>query len=241
MFGGRARGGSPTVIGCERRHRPAGQRRRRPRCSRRRNAVGGGAGRARFLQRRAGTPAEHTAETERLAKAFGHADAYRVLLANALLGAAQMNARAAEQLAGANGRLSIAARREQERTRGVLAPATGESDSGKVMEFARWQVLRAALPVREVASHRENGPVSVAAAHAADALQGMLGAFSVGRRVTGHLAGGDAAACTQELLAEVYDQRDRLRLARARLDDAAANLDILLDMLDNVTGAFGQS
>jgi hypothetical protein len=69
-----------------------------------------------------GTDVEHAAEAARL----GGDNAYRMRLANALLGVAQMHAMLAEGL-GTDGETLMAAHAEQLRTCGVLDPDTTTS------------------------------------------------------------------------------------------------------------------
>ena len=103
----------------------------------------------------ANTPAEHAAEARRL----GGDAAYRLRLVNALLGAAQAEALVAESLpVSPDDRL--AAYEQQLATAGVVASPT------KRIRFLRWQTLRVAGPLREMAQHVETGPIPLAAAHA---------------------------------------------------------------------------
>src|SRR6266852_5569670 len=96
----------------------------------------------------ANTPAEHAAEAKRL----GGENAYRVRLANALLGAAQTEAILAEAVP-----LSLEARaaayEQQFTTAGAAERPT------KRLEFLRWQTLRVGGPLREIAQHVEAGPI----------------------------------------------------------------------------------
>ncbi|MEV0163351.1 DUF6245 family protein [Nonomuraea fuscirosea] len=102
-----------------------------------------------------GDQAEHDAEAERLGERR-----YRIRLANALLGAAQIEAMLAEQDVDLGG-----AHDEQLVTAGV------SDDPVKLTGFLQWQTLRVAGPLRLVAQHAGTGPILVAAAHAADGLQ----------------------------------------------------------------------
>lgn len=183
-----------------------------------------------------GSAAEHAAEAIRL----GGRDAYRLRLANALLGAAQMHALLAERLAGGDTGLLAAAHREQLATSGVLDPATGDADHGKLAEFLRWQVLRVGAPLREVAQDAQTGPIPVAAAHTADALQKLLGAIAAGHAMMSDLAvGALTGAAVQEIPVEAIEaQRDELADARDRLQDAITNTEILIDMLDLARDAY---
>ncbi len=115
----------------------------------------------------ANTPAEHAAEARRL----GGEDAYRVRLANALLGAAQTEALLADAIP-----LSLEARAaayEQQ-----LSTAGAADDPAKRIAFLRWQALRVSGPLREIAQNVAAGPIPLAAAHAADGLQKLLGVIA---------------------------------------------------------------
>src|SRR4051794_19448079 len=93
------------------------------------------------------SPAEHAAEAARL----GGPDAYRVRLVNALLGTVQAQAILAEKVDLPDDRRH-AAWEEQ------LATVAGP-DPVTRMECLRWQVLRAATPLRLIAQHPETGPI----------------------------------------------------------------------------------
>lgn len=160
----------------------------------------------------ANTQAEHAAEAARL----GGEDAYRVRMVNALLGVVQTEAMVAETV-----KLPRDARHaawEQQ-----LDSAGAGDDPAKRIGFIQWQVLRAGIPLRLIAQNREVGPIPVAAAHAADALQAMLAVIS---RSQTAVAEGDI-----DTLAALGPE---LRKARQSLDLAAQNVDILLDMLGSV-------
>jgi hypothetical protein len=150
-------------------------------------------------------PSEHAAEALRL----GGADVYRMRLVNALLGAVQTEAILAETIE-VDGERRAAAYRQQLVTAGV------EEDPDKLMEFLRWQVLRATMPLREIARRPEAGPIPVAAAHAAEGLQWLLAVVAGGQQPTG----ADVDALVRNLEA-----------ARTSLLDALANVDILGRML----------
>ncbi len=108
----------------------------------------------------ANTPAEHAAEARRL----GGEDAYRVRLANALLGAAQTEALLADAVP-----LSPEARTaayEQQ-----LSTAGAADDPAKRIAFLRWQTLRVSGPLREIPQNVAAGPIPLAAAHTADGVQ----------------------------------------------------------------------
>ena len=150
-------------------------------------------------------PGEHAAEALRL----GGADAYRMRLVNALLGAVQTEALLAETI-DVDSERRAAAYRQQLVTAGV------EEDPDKLMEFLRWQVLRATTPLREIAQRPEAGPIPLAAAHAAEGLQWLLAVVAGGQQPT--------AANVDDLVAN-------LEAARTSLLDAVANVDVLRQML----------
>ncbi|MFC4913765.1 DUF6245 family protein [Actinomadura gamaensis] len=175
-----------------------------------------------------GTAAEHEAEAARL----GGADAYRKRLANALLGAVQLHAMLAEPLAAGDADATAAAHAEQLSTCGMLDPDTGEVDPGKWAEFLRWQTLRVSGPLREAATDPASGPIVLGAAHAAYALQRMLGGIAAGQRLFAEPSIEAVAAQRDEL-------RDELRAARTEPTDAIANIDVLEDLLAGAEGLFG--
>lgn len=146
---------------------------------------------------------------EHAALRLGRADAYRMRLVNALLGAVQTEALLAETIE-VDGERRAAAYRQQ------LVIAGVEEDPDKLMEFLRWQVLRATTPLREIARRPEAGPIPLAAAHAAEGLQSLLAVVAGGQQPT--------AADVDALVAN-------LEAARSSLLDAVANVDILRRML----------
>jgi hypothetical protein len=77
--------------------------------------------------------------------------------------------------------------------------------------------------VRRLAQNTDVGPIPVAAAHAAEALQTLLGVI-----VASH--GAVSAGDVETLIA----QTGQLRAASAALDAAKANTEILLTMLGSV-------
>jgi len=160
----------------------------------------------------ANTPAEHTAEALRL----GGEDAYRVRLANALLGAAQTEALLADAIPLSPD--ARAAAYEQQ-----LSTAGAADDPGKRIAFLRWQTLRVSGPLREIAQNVVAGPIPLAAAHAADGLQKLLGVIAASQNPTPDDADRLAGPVT-----------DELRAAREALSTAIGNVDILLELLDVV-------
>ena len=110
----------------------------------------------------ANTAVEHAAEAARL----GGADAYRVRLANALLGAAQTAALPADSVPLSRD-ARFAAWEQQLDTVGA------SDDPAKRIGFVQWQGLRAGTPPRLIAQNPEAGSVPLAAAHAAAAAKGV--------------------------------------------------------------------
>lgn len=101
----------------------------------------------------------------------------------------------------------------------ALTAAGAEETPEKLMNFLRWRTLRVGGPLRQIAQNEEVGPIPLAAAHAAEALQLMLGASASGQ----NLAQADPFHMTADLKA-----------ARESLVDALANLDIMLDLIDSI-------
>ncbi|MFF5210510.1 DUF6245 family protein [Streptosporangium sp. NPDC000396] len=97
----------------------------------------------------AGTVAEHTVEAARL----GGDGPYRARLANALLGAVQVEAILAESFAADADDLA-AAHHQQLATAGVA------DDPEKLVGFLRWQALRVAGPLRLIAQDPSTGHIS---------------------------------------------------------------------------------
>ncbi|GAA4224811.1 hypothetical protein FHR32_006845 [Streptosporangium album] len=155
------------------------------------------------------TAAEHAAEALRL----GGPEPYRMQLANALLGAVQVEAMLAESAATRPEDLA-AAHHQQLATAGVA------DDVEKLAGFLRWQALRVAGPLRLVAQDPATGPIPLAAAHTAEGLQKLLGIAG-----TGQVPDVDAV---KEGVAE-------MRAARQCLVDAIDNVDILLEMLSGLS------
>jgi hypothetical protein len=54
-------------------------------------------------------------------------------------------------------------------------------DPDKLTGFLRWQALRVAGPLRLVAQDPSTGPIPLAAAHAAEGLQKLLGVADTGQ------------------------------------------------------------
>src|SRR5919204_518218 len=161
----------------------------------------------------ANTPAEHAAEARRL----GGDAVYRLRLVNALLGATQAEALVAESLpVSTDDRL--AAYEQQFATAGVADSPT------KRMRFLRWQALRVAGPLRQIAQNVEAGPIPLAGAHAAEGLQQLLSVIADSQNVT--------PADVDRLAGPVTDE---LRAARESLVNAIGNIDILLSLVDIIS------
>jgi hypothetical protein len=155
------------------------------------------------------TAAEHAAEAARL----GGDGPYRMQLANALLGAVQIEAMLTETAATSAEDLA-AAHRQQLATAGVA------DDVEKLAAFLRWQALRVAGPLKIVAQDPATGPIPLAAAHAAEGLQKLLG-----------IAGTGQVPDVEAVRKGVAE----MRAARQCLVDAIDNVDILLEMLTGLS------
>jgi Family of unknown function (DUF6245) len=159
------------------------------------------------------TSAEHAAEATRL----GGADAYRVRLVNALLGVVQAQAVLADAVP-LDEQARDAAWEEHLRSAGA-----GPDEVAARLELIRWQVLRSATPLRQMARNRQVGPIPLAAAHAAEALQVLLGVIAASQDA---VATGDVTTLAA--------QTSQLRTAREAMSNALANTDLLLNMLRSV-------
>jgi hypothetical protein len=154
------------------------------------------------------SPAEHAAEVKRL----GSADYYQALLANALLGMVEVDAMHCDGLGLSAERLRAA--HEQ-----ANASAGAEDDPAMLLRVLRWRTLRVEGPLREIAQHVEAGPIPLAAAHAAEGLQRLLGVCAEGQ----NLASADPTRMQADLEA-----------AREALSNALANIDIMFDLIAQV-------
>jgi Family of unknown function (DUF6245) len=156
--------------------------------------------------------AEHTAEAKRL----GSADYYRMLLVNALLGMVETDAMLAD-----SGHVSHEQMLSAHRQARVSAGA--EETPGKLLGFLRWQTLRVEGPLREMAQDVETGPIPLAAAHAAEGLQLLLGVCMQGQ----DLENASPTALTKDL-----------KIARESLTNAVANIDIMLQLVAQTDDLF---
>jgi len=148
---------------------------------------------------------EHSAEAERL----GGMKVYQMFLANALMGFVEGDALLADS-EGVTAEQMLAAHRQ------ALISAGVEDDPGKLLRFLRWHTLRVAGPLQEIAQNTDVGPLPLAAAHVAEALQQLLGVCAAGQ----DLATAQPSAMTADL-----------KSAREALTNGLANLDSMLELL----------
>ena len=158
------------------------------------------------------TDAEHTAEAARL----GGENVYRMRLVNALLGIVEGDA----LLADSSG---VSVEQMKAAYRQALISAGVEGHPGKLLRFLRWRTLRVEEPLREMAQNEEVGPLPLAAAHAAEGLQLLLGICAAGQDLE--------TASPLEMTAD-------LKAAREALANAIANLDIMLKLLAQAKDLF---
>lgn len=147
--------------------------------------------------------AEHAAEIKRL----GSVDAYRALLANALLGMVEVDAMLCDGLGLSAERLRAAY---------AQANAAAGDDPARLLGLLRWRTLRIGAPLREIAQDEGAGPIPLASAHAAEGLQRLLGVCAEGQ----NLASADPTR-----------MQANLEAAREALTNATANIDILFDLI----------
>jgi hypothetical protein len=154
------------------------------------------------------TKEEHQAEAARL----GGDKYYHMRLVNALLGAVETEALHADSSGVTVDQMGAA--HDQ-----ALQTAGAKDTPGKLLRFLRWRTLRVSGPLRQMAQNKEAGPIPVAAAHAAEALQRMLSVTASGQN-----------------LAQFDPQQmsDDLQAARQSLADSLANLDIMLGLIDQI-------
>jgi hypothetical protein len=139
-----------------------------------------------------------------------------VRLVNALLGVVQAQAVLADAVP-LDEQARDAAWEEHLRSAGA-----GPDEVAARLQLIRWQVLRSATPLRQMAQNRQVGPIPLAAAHAAEALQVLLGVIAASQSA----AAGDVTTLAA--------QTSQLRTAREALSNALANTDLLLNMLKSV-------
>lgn len=122
------------------------------------------------------TDQEHTKEAKRL----GGTNAYQARLTNALLGIVEVDAMLADGSGLSEGQMQAAHRQS-------LQSAGVEDQPGKLLNFLRWRALRVAGPLREMAQNEEAGPLPLAAAHAIEGLQMLLGVCASGQDLENRL------------------------------------------------------
>ncbi len=154
------------------------------------------------------TAEEHQAEAARM----GGDAYYQMLLVNALLGAVETEAMHADS-SGVTFDQMLAAHQQ------ALQTAGAEDTPGKLMGFLRWRTLRVAGPLRQIAQNEAAGPVPLAAAHAAEALQLLLSACAAGQNLA---------------QANPFQMTADLKSARESLTNSLANLDIMLGLIEQV-------
>jgi hypothetical protein len=155
---------------------------------------------------------EHKAEAKRL----GGMDLYQMFLANALLGHAEANAMLADSM-------GVSVEHMMESHRQSLVSSGCEEDSRKLLQFLRWRVLRVAGPIREIAQRQEVGPLPLAGAHAAEALQLILDVCAEGQKT---------------LTASPDDMKKNMLSAKESLTYAIGNIDIMLRLIGQAEDLF---
>jgi hypothetical protein len=156
---------------------------------------------------------EHLAAVDSL----GGPDAYRALLASALLGAAQSEAMVADRLPlSRDSRYAVWQRQ-------LDVAGAGIDDPGRRAELIQWQVRRASAQLPAIAQESRVDPIPLAAAQAAEALQTLL---AVAAATRGAVEDGDVR--------RLAAQATRLREARKALKAAMDNTDVLLGLLGSV-------
>lgn len=153
---------------------------------------------------------EHAAEAKRI----GSIEAYRMRLANALLGIVETEAMLSDST-GVPGGQVLAAHRQA-----LISAGVGDEDEPeKLFRFLRWRTLRVEGPLRVIAQNEEVGPLPLAAAHAAGGLQQLLETIA---------AGQDPFACA----ASPDDVIAGMMSAREAFINAADNIDIMLELFE---------
>ena len=154
------------------------------------------------------TEEEHQTE----AMQIGNETYYRMLLANALLGAAEVEALHLDSS-------KVAFEQMQDAHQQALETAGVDETQEKLIRFLQWRTLRVSGPLRQIAQNEEAGPVPLAAAHAAEALQLLLSACASGQNIT-H--------------ADPFQITADLKSARESLTHSLANIDIMLRLVKQV-------
>lgn len=154
------------------------------------------------------TAEEHQAEAAQVGgEAF-----YHMLLANALLGGVETEALHADSSGVTFDQMQAAHQQ-------ALQTAGAEDTPEKLMRFLRWRTLRVAGPLRQIAQNEEAGPVPLAAAHAAEALQLLLSVCASGQNLA---------------QADPFQMSAELKSARESLTHSLANLDIMLGLIEQI-------
>ena len=154
------------------------------------------------------TEEEHQAEAARMGgEAYHH-----LLLVNALLGGVETEALHADASGVTFDQMQAAHQQ-------ALKTAGAKDTPEKLMNFLRWRTLRVAGPLRQIAQNEEAGPVPLAAAHAAEALQLLLSACASGQNMA---------------QANPFQMAADLKSARESLTNSLANLDIMLGLIEQI-------
>jgi len=101
----------------------------------------------------------------------------------------------------------------------LRSAGAGPDEVAARLALIRWQVLRSAAPLRQMARNRRAGPVPLAAAHAAEAPQVLLGVIAASRNA---VATGDVTTLAAHT--------SRLRTAREAMSSAPASTGLLLNI-----------
>ncbi len=155
------------------------------------------------------TEAEHAKEAQRLGEGMEY---YHLRMANTLLGIVETEAMHSETAGGAAEQLLHAHNQ-------ALESAGATRSKEMLLGFLRWRTLRVAGPLRQIAQDTETGPIPLAAAHAAEGLQQLLGITADGQGIDPDTMSPDA-------------MKENLRSAKASLNNAVANVDIMLGLID---------
>jgi hypothetical protein len=154
------------------------------------------------------TQAEHEKEIKRLG---GSREYYRMRLANALLGMVETEVMHCET-AGESAQQMFHAHQQ------ALESAGATRTTEILLQFLRWRTLRIAGPLRQMAQDQTTGPIPLAAAHAAEGLQQLLQISADGQ----HL---DPDTLSPAAI------KENLGSARESLENAIANLDLMLELI----------
>ena len=159
------------------------------------------------------TEAEHATEAKRLGGGEAY---YRLRLVNALLGIIETEAMLSETTCQSAEEMFQAHRQ-------ALESAGAMRTNEILLDFLRWRTLRIAGPLRQIAQDESTGPIPLAAAHAAEGLQRLLGIAAAGQRL-------DPATLSPAGIKADFNS------ARESLTYAMANLDLMLDLITKAEG-----